>query len=290
MKQILKEPLLHFSVLGAGLFVAFLLVRPADGVGAPEKIIITQGQQASMVENFTLTRQRAPTPEEWAGLIRARVREEVYYREALALGLDKDDLIIRRRLQQKMEFISEDNAALADPDDAELNAFLQAHPELFPVEQRTSFRHVYLNPQKRGARLARDAEKLLARLNQAGATADLLAVGDPLMLPPSFDALKTGEIESQFGHPFAVALGELPLARWRGPLESVYGSHLVFVIARQEGRPSALAEIRDAVRREWESVRRREANEEFYQDILKRYSVTVEPSPAEKKEEWDPAK
>ena len=115
-------------------------------------------------------------------MIRDRVREEVYYREALALGLDKDDTIIRRRLQQKMEFVSDDVAAQAQPTDAELSAYLQAHPDSFRVEQRFTFRQVYLNPEKHGKNLARDAAQLLAQLNQAGGKADISALGDPFML------------------------------------------------------------------------------------------------------------
>ena len=128
------------------------------------------------------TRQREPNREEWEGLIRERVREEVYYREALALGLDKDDLIIRRRLQQKMEFVSDDVAAQAQPTDAELSAYLQAHPDSFRVEQRFTFRQVFLNPDKHGKNLARDAAQLLAQLNQEGGKADISTLGDPIML------------------------------------------------------------------------------------------------------------
>ena len=114
------------------------------------------------------------------------MREEVYYREALALGLDKDDTIIRRRLQQKMEFVSDDVAAQAQPTDAELNAYLQAHPDKFRVEQQFTFRQVYLNPEKHGKNLARDAAQLLAKLNQAGGKADISALGDPFMLDQQY--------------------------------------------------------------------------------------------------------
>ena len=133
-------------------------------------------------------------------MIRARVREEVYYREALALGLDKDDAIVRRRLQQKIEFVSDDVAAQASPTDAELKAFLQAHPDKFRVEPQFTFRQVYLNPEKHGANLARDAAQLLATLNQAGArcrTSPRWAIR--FMLDHDFTAMPAGEIARQFG-------------------------------------------------------------------------------------------
>ena len=145
-------------------------------------------------------------PEEWEGLIRHRVREEVYYREALALGLDKDDPIIRRRLQQKMEFVSDDSAAQAQPTDAELNAYLQAHPDKFRVEQRFTFRQVYLDPQKHGANLARDAAQLLAKLNQAGGDTRLCADGRSVHAGSQLHALPASEIARQFGEEFAAKL------------------------------------------------------------------------------------
>ena len=119
-----------------------------------------------MWDSFTNTRQREPTAEEWQGLIRQRVHEEVYYREALALGLDKDDLIIRRRLQQKMEFISDDVAARPQPTDAELQAYLQAHPDPFRVDPRFTFRQVFLNPDKRGKNLASRRRAIAGAIEQ----------------------------------------------------------------------------------------------------------------------------
>jgi hypothetical protein len=286
MKRILKEPLLHFLLLGAGLFIVFSLMPKSAGSGAPGKIVVTQGQLASMMESFARTRQRPATHEEWDGLIRDRVREEVYYREALALGLDKDDLIIRRRLQQKMQFISDDIAAQAAPTDAELNAYLQAHPNKFRVEQQFTFRQLYLNPEKHGANLARDAAQLLAKLNQPGGDTGFAAMGDPFMLDHDFTALPASEIARQFGDAFAAKLGGLQPGHWQGPVESAFGVHLLFISERTEDRLPALTEVRDAVRREWDDALRLEINEKFYQELLKHYTVTIEalePTAEEKK-------
>jgi hypothetical protein len=281
MKRILKEPLLHFLLLGAAMFATYSLVSK-DSSGEPRRIVITQGQLSLMMESFTRTRQRPPTHEEWAGLIRDRVREEVYYREALALGMDKDDAIIRRRLQQKMEFVSDDIAAQAAPTDTELHAYLQAHPDKFRVQQQFTFRQLYLNPEKHGANLARDAAQLFTKLNQAGNKADIPVLADPLMLEHSFKMKPGGEIAKQFGDKFAAKLGELAPDQWQGPVESGYGVHLVFISERAESRLPVLAEVREAVRREWDDTRRLETKEKFYQDLLKRYSVTIEPlQPAE---------
>jgi len=141
MKRIFREPLLHFLLLGAALFIAFSLMPKSVGNDELHRIVVSQGELDSLVEGFTKTRQRPPTGEELQELIRSRVREEVFYREALALRLDKDDIIIRRRLAQKMQFISDDSAAQARPTEDELIAYLQAHPDKFRVEPRFTFRH-----------------------------------------------------------------------------------------------------------------------------------------------------
>jgi len=275
VKRILKEPLVHFLVLGALLFAGYELLN-RNGEPAPGRIVISQGQFASMVENFARTQQRPPTREEMEGLIRAQVRGEVYYREALALGLDKDDAIIRRRLQQKMEFISDDIAAQAEPTDVDLKAFLQAHPDKFRVEPQFTFRQLYLNPEKHGTHLAGDAAQLLAKLNEPGGDADFAALGDPFLLDNNFTALPAGEISKQFGKEFTAKLGGLQPGHWQGPVESGFGSHLVFISERTESRLPALAEVRDAVRREWIEGQRLEANDKFYQDLLKHYTVIIE--------------
>jgi hypothetical protein len=276
MKRILKEPLLHFLLLGAGLFVAYgMLQKPVAG-GDSGKIVVTMGEVEHLAAGFAKTWQRPPSPQELAGLVRDRVKEEVYYREAIALGLDKDDTVIRRRLRQKMEFIADDIAARSEPSDAELTAYMQVHPDSFRVEPRFTFRQVYLNPSKHGEHLARDATQLLAELNQDDAKADAAQLGDSLMLEHHFVAASVGEVAREFGEVFASKLTELSTGRWQGPVESAYGIHLVCISARTEGHLPALKEVRAAVRREWDNLRRLDANDRFYQELLKRYTVTIE--------------
>jgi parvulin-like peptidyl-prolyl cis-trans isomerase-like protein len=275
VKRLLTEPLLHFLVLGGLMFAGHGLLG-RDREAAPGRIVVSQGQLASMMVGFTRTWHRPPTTGEWEALIQDRVREEVYSREALAMGLDRDDTIIRRRLRQKMEFISEDLAHPAPPSEAELAAYLAAHPDTFRAERRFTFTHVFLDPGKRGENLGRDAARLLVELNRAGARDEVLAQGDPFLLEHEFVGVPAGEVDEQFGKGFAAKLAEVPPGRWQGPVESGYGMHLVSVGAHTPGPPVALADVRDAVRREWDSARRKDANERFYQDLLQRYTVTVE--------------
>jgi len=275
MKRLLKEPLAHFLVLGALLFALYGFLN-RNGEPEPGRIVVSQGQLAAMRESFIRIWQRPPTREEWQGLIRNRVREEVYCREAMALGLDKDDLVIRRRLSQKMQFVSDDIAAEAQPTDAELSAYLRAHPDKFRVEQQFTFRQLYLNPEKHAANLARDAARLLAELNQPGSKADTSAQGDSFLLEHQFVAMPPSEVAKLFGEKFAAKLGQVSPGQWQGPIESGYGVHLVLVSERTKGRLPALADVRYAVRREWDTARRLEANEKFFQELLKHYAVTIE--------------
>jgi hypothetical protein len=275
MKRVLREPLLHFLILGTAVFVAYSLVtKPSSD--EPGKIVISQGQVAAMAEGFARTWRRPPTGEEIEGLIKDRVQEEVYCREARALGLDKDDTVIRRRLRQKIEFVTDDVSALAEPTDDELSAYLKAHADSFRVQRQFTFRQVYLNPERHGENLARDTQQLLAQLQQAGDNVDVLELGDSFLLEHKFQSLPASEAVKQFGEKFAAKLGELSPKQWQGPVESGYGVHLVWISERTEGRVPPLAEVRDAVRREWSNTRRSEANEKFYQELLKRYVVTIE--------------
>jgi hypothetical protein len=283
MNRILREPLLHFLLIGTVIFAAYGFISK-PGSNEPGKIVISEGQIAAMAEGFARTWRRPPTRDELEGLIKDRVQEEVYYRQAMALGLDKEDTVIRRRLRQKMEFVSDDVAALAKPTDDELGAFLKTHADAFRVQRQFTFRQVYLNPEQHGENLARDTAQLLAQLQQAGDKADVSELGDSFLLEHKFQSLPSSEIVKQFGEKFATKLGELSPHQWHGPVESGYGVHLVWISERAEGRLPALAEVRDAVRREWTNAQRLEANDKFYQELLKRYVVTIErPDPAEEK-------
>lgn len=275
MKQLFREPLLHFLLLGAGLFVGFGLVDKRTS-GEPGKIVITQGQIEHLAAGYNRVHGRPASPEELEGLIGDYVREEVYYREALALGLDRDDPVIRNRLRLKMEFISDDVAAQAEPTEEQLRRYLQEHPDTFRIEPRFTFSQVYLNPERHRESLAHDVAQLLTQLNQAGDKADVSELGDPFLLEHNFVALAASEVVKQFGEKFAARLGELPRHQWQGPVESGYGVHLVFVSETTQGRVPTLEEVRDAVHREWANARRLEVNEKFYQNLLKRYTVTVE--------------
>ena len=273
-----REPLLHFLGIGALLFRLFNW-KGAGGPGS-SRIVITPGQIDAMVASFTRTWQRPPTERELKGLVDDYVREEMATREAMAVGLDRDDTIIRRRLRQKLEFVAEDTIDATPPTETDLQAWFTAHAETFRTEPEVAFRQVYLNPERHGASLDADARALVARLEgAAGAAADVTTLGDSLMLPQDVTRSTRADVARQFGDGFADAVLKAETGRWVGPLRSGYGLHFVWVRERHEGRAPALAEVRPMVEREFTSARRTRELNAMYERMLQRYQVTLEKRP-----------
>lgn len=277
MRRWLREPLLHFLLLGAAIFGAFGLFGPDDA--RQSVIVVSQGEIEGQIEAFRRTWLRLPTQAELDGLIREHVRDEIYYREGLALGLDRDDTVIRRRLRQKLEFVAEAAGMAAEPADDELRAWLAAHPERYRTDPRVSFAQVYLSPDRRGATLARDSERLLADLRASGGSIEPATLGDPTLLDHVVVDVPLREVAARFGEAFAERIAGLPVGGWQGPVESSYGTHLVYLRERIDGRVPPLEEAYDAIRRDWLEDRRVAANEAFYRSLLKRYDVIVARTP-----------
>ena len=272
----MREPLVHFLLLGAALFLVDAWLRPAAVPAANTEIVVSEARIRSLAQNFSRTWQRPPTREELDGLVASHVREEVFYREAQALGLDRDDAIIRRRLQQKMEFVSEEAAALAPPTDDELTAYLKANADAFRTEPRATFSQVYLDPRKRGATFDADAKRLLEKLNAPGASTDLAGLGDTLMLLDThYENATQTDLARLFGADFADALVRQPTGRWVGPIPSGYGVHLVRVELLAPGGMPALADARPLVEREWANAKRQEVAKAFYDKLRAKYRITV---------------
>jgi hypothetical protein len=283
VKKFFREPLAHFLLIGAGLFLLFgwrsgPASLPAGQAGPPSaKIIVTQDDIDQTIATFTKTWQRPPTEGEVKGLVEDLVRNEIYYREALAIGLDRDDGVIRRRMRQKMEFILEDITAQVEPTDEDLRAFMNKHPDSFLVDPQIAFRHVYINAAKRGKNAGTDALEILSKLN-AGADPD--AVGDPLLLDTEIRLSPLWDIRKQFGEEFGRNLLELKSGKWEGPVRSGFGLHLVLVTKRVGGRLAELKEARETVRRDWMAERQKELKDAAYAKLRERYVVTVEKAEA----------
>jgi len=275
LKSAIREPLVLFLVLGAGIFVLFEFIGDSDEF-QPDEIVVGAGQIERMSQAWRKTWMRVPTQPELEGLIEDYIQEEIYYREAVALGLDQDNAVIRRHLRQKMKFLSEDIAAQVDPDEEELDAFLSENPERFREDAQFSFRHIYFNLDARGTSTDADARQVLANLNGTETAADTMALGDPLPLSREFELIPERDIRNRFGRIFAQQLSILESGQWLGPVESGFGLHLVFVDERIDAYVPELDSIHNAVVREWREARRQQVNAAFYQGLRSRYSVVIE--------------
>ena len=275
MKKLWREPLVHFLVIGAGLFLAFDLTQDTRP-DAPNRILVDASQVEQLAAQFERTWLRPPTEAEVAGLIESYVRDEVYYREALAMALDQNDPQVRRRMRLKLEFLLEDLTAAEPPGDEVLSAYLQQHPERFRIEPRLSFRQVYLTLARRQD-LAADVRQILADL-RAGVSPETL--GDRTMLPYEETAASQSGIARTFGETFAQEAIALEPGAWTGPLYSGLGAHLVLVTERREGRLPGLAEVRAEVEREYLAQRRQQLKDLAYRKLREGYEVIVEPAKA----------
>jgi hypothetical protein len=274
--RVLQEPLLHFLVLAGGLFVLSRVFSEAPAAEEPGTIVVSDQRIRSLNLSFQRTWQRPPTPQELDGLIEDYVKEEVFYREALAMGLDRDDTLVRRRLRQKLEFLAEDIADAVEPTDQQLQQYLDDHPDAFRVERRATFSHVFLSRERRGESLSADASRLLDELRNNNGSVDPGELGDPSLLPRYHKNLRESEITNLYGGDFGAKLLAEDSGMWSGPIESAYGLHLVLLHEMSEGRVPELDEVRQAVRRDWHAARRAATKEEFFQSLREKYDVIVE--------------
>ena len=267
-----REPLLHFLLIGAALFLYYDLVGEGDSDVPPKRIVVSSGQVEQLVANFERTWSRRPTPEQLDALIESYVREDIFYREALAMGLDQNDPIVRRRMRMKLEFMLED-LSVQDASDEVLSEFLKQNPERFRDEPQLSLRQIYLNPDLRPD-LENDARQLLSQLNGGD---EWQTLGDRTLAPRRYALVPQREIARDFGDEFARVVASLPAGDWRGPVYSPYGVHLVRIDARADARLPELAEIHDEVLREYLAEKREQQKELAYEKLREGYEITVEP-------------
>jgi hypothetical protein len=274
--KLLREPLIQFILLGLALLLVYGVASDLFSPDTGRRIEITDQDIALLAQTFRGQWQRPPTEEELRNLVEARVREEVLYREALAVGLDQDDLVVRRRMVQKMELLSQDLALLVDPTDQELRAFFEEHEDDYLVPPLVSFSHIYFNLDQRGAAGEEDARRVLDEIRsedpQPTRAPDR---GDRFMLQYDYSLLSPIDVQRQFGAQFAEALFELEPG-WHGPIVSGYGLHLVNVIRRVQSRSPEYEQVREQLIQDFNRMRRDRANEALYQGLLKGYEITID--------------
>ncbi len=273
----LREPLLHFVLLGAAAAGLYALSQPAEAAESRDRIVLTEADLAWRESSWRQTRLRPPTPEEFRRMVDAHVREEILYREAVRLGLDRDDPILRRRLATKLEFLAKDLGASFVPTDAELRAFLDEREDRYRVEGQRAFVHVYLNEDQRGEKGVADAEALLAALRTEQTTPEqALERGDRFLLRSAFSLTSRSQIARELGTEFADELLAVAPGAWSGPIRSGYGLHLVRVLEATPSRPPEFEEVRARLRDDFIEQRRQQTMDAFYEAARARYDVEIE--------------
>jgi hypothetical protein len=273
LTRLLRDPLLHFFLIAAGIFALYSAIDDSPPVAPANRLVVSADDARRLISTFEATWRRPPTAEELDYMIGQQVREEVYVREALALGLDADDAVIRQRLQMKMVFLTESGAEAIAPDDATLQAHLEANPDRFVVPAQLAFEQILL-----AEGIGRDeAARVAAQLDAGG---DPGEAARPSLMPPAFRLAPEQVVDGTFGSGFFDGLAALPVGTWAGPVETGLGSHLVRVTERREALLPALPEIRDRVERDWRAALSERLREERYEALLSRYEV-VRPDPSQ---------
>ena len=268
MTRYVREPLLHFFLIGALLFATYSWLQ--RDLLTPTEIVVSRGQLQSLQMQFERVWQRQPTQDELDGLIDNWVREEIFYREGIAMALDRDDPIVRRRVAQKLEFII-DSAAPTLPSDAELQAWLDAHPDEYQIEPTYSLRQVFFDPGRHGSEL--DAVVAAARRDLESGR---LVEGDTTLLPAAMSATRSVEVASVFGQEFAERLNTVTVGDWHGPMCSDFGVHLVELVERRSGGRATLDEVRAKLERDLLHSRTEDAKAAVYEKLRATYRVRID--------------
>jgi hypothetical protein len=273
LKRAVREPLLQFLAAALVLFIGNSFIHGPDRGAQGDVISVSQGRVKQIAESYQLLSGRMPSRAELQALVDDFVDEEVDYREAIAMGLDADDTIVRRRMRQKLEFLVEDADASEEPSDADLSTWLKAHADDYRLAGRVAIRQVLASGDQRGPKAASDANLFLAKLKTG---ADPASVGDPSMLPGAMPLTSQQGISALFGDDFAAAVFKSDSKGWFGPVSSPFGQHLVLVMDREPGREATIDDVRDKLRADWIEARRSKKRDDFQARLRGRYQVKVE--------------
>ena len=277
IRTLLGEPMLHFLLIGIALFGAYRWVSPGDSGG--RRIVITQGIVDDLVTQHVAAKGREPSSTELNHLIESYVRDEILYREGVRLGLERDDIVVKRRVRQKIEMIAEEDASTRAPTDADLSAYLTANQARFVQPAILTFEQVFLGQPTSGSEVVHAVAVTREGLRRG---TDPERLGKPTLLPYRMTLTPADLVARDFGSSFAAALEKVPVGEWVGPIDSSFGSHYVRVSARTPAAVPQLAAVRDHVVREWENERRQRARNDAYAKMRGEYEVSIEAKPAER--------
>ncbi len=277
MRDLFKKPAVHVILLGLIVAAAILIAKGPPTADASRRVVVTGADLLQQRAAFMRTWQREPTAEELRGGLEQHIRQEVLYREALARGYDRDDLVVRRAMQQKMEFLAASQAMQEPPTEEEIEAFFALRQERYRLPAVLTFAHVYISPDQRGVEAEQHAIDLLAKLRSEDPDAAALASwGDPIMLAPFYSDQSEREVSAAFGEIFAEAVVRLPVGEWQGPVSSGYGLHLVKVVRREESRVPDWREVSGRVISDMEFEAKAATRDQLYQEIAQNYEVVLD--------------
>ena len=277
MTRLIKEPLVQFLLIGACIYGAYALFGVPEEDNTDSTVLVDANRIRGFAAQWKARWNRPPTREELDGIINAYVREEILYRQAVSMGLDKDDTVTRRRMAQRLEFLTSDLVRLAEPAEGELEKYLQDNIAQFQSPDQITFIQVFFNPDQRDETTLDDADEVLAQLQAAGVPDPAtLEAGDVLMLQSYYQSVSALEVRKQLGSGFASAVMELEPGTWHGPVLSGYGVHLVYVFERLEAPPPALADVKPLVLEAWQTAQIESFNEDFYEGLESRYEIVID--------------
>jgi hypothetical protein len=277
MREFSRTPAVHVIILGLIVAVAILLAKGPPVADASHRVVVTGADLLQQRAAFMRTWQREPTADELRGSLEQHIRQEVLYREALARGYDRDDLVVRRAMQQKMEFLAASQAMQQPPTEEEVEAFFALRRERYRLPAVLSFSQVYLSADRRGAGVEQAAIDLLARLrSEDPGPAELTSWGDPIMLDTAYVGRTERDVSATFGEVFAEAMVRLPVGDWQGPVSSGYGLHLVKVTEREDSRVPEWREVATRIISDMDFEAKAAARDQLYQEIAQSYEVLLD--------------
>jgi peptidyl-prolyl cis-trans isomerase C len=275
-----REPLVQFLLIGTCIYGLYALYGTAPEGVANNTIVVDAARVESFVSQWEKRWNRPPTQPELDGVINTFVREEILYRQAIAMGLDEDDPVTRRRMAQKLEFLTSDIALFKEPTTAVLGKYFQDHRARYRDPDRITFRQVFFDPDRRGDSTLDDAADILAQLRTAGDPGSAAPEsGDRLMSQASFNEATQREVQRQLGSGFAEAVMQLEPSQWHGPVLSGYGVHLVFVQEYQPAPQPKFEDVAQRVTEDWQKEQQEQFNADFYTSLKSRYEIEIAEPP-----------
>jgi len=274
-----RQPLIHFFVLGLAVFGlhAVLERKPAATDDDPYLVEVSSAEIEWMHTIFNKQMGRRPTVQDLRGQVNQLIREQILSREAVAMGLDEGDIVVRRRLAQKMEFLFKDLSAMTEPTEDDLRNYYTENRPKYGIPPQITFTQVYFSIDSRGADGAKQAAQALTKEGHDPSQAPTF--GDASILSPGCARCDVKEIRDRFGADFAEAVGNLEPGAWYGPIGSAYGYHSVYIQERQEAKLPNFRDIIDRVRNDWTFANQEENSRKVYEEIRSRYRVLVEGLP-----------